>query len=201
MILKYRAMGFFLAYYERNLEHIYYFQQYINRNPGWQKYRDDRRNSFHRFLIEFRVVRNVKKGQSRRLLRLTENWINQNHPLDVNGFAKRIKRAGLSHEKQMVSLASKILFLYKPHKLLPLDSQVKASVKQKANNYEEFARKVKACREDAGYQQCLRDAGRYAEKIEERFKGKIAYLPAVRANRMLDIWLWANNGESELHEE
>lgn len=194
---QYKAIGFFFAYYGRNLEHIANSQMFKKGITPFKDYSTNKQNGFRGFLAEFRVARNVEKDKTKNLLRLTKSWITNNDPHDVDGFAIRIMKANISHEKIMTSLASKILFLNNPHIILPLDSQVKKSVGQKTNLYSEYLLKVEKVKESEEFSECLVFVDAFASQVEKRFKKQIPRLVQVRENRLLDILLWSKNGRKE----
>jgi len=190
-----KAIGFFLATYESNLKYISNFQLF-KKKKNLPVYAVKGDHNFPDFLSAFRVARNVKKGGSKKLLKITNVWINNKaNSKKVDEFAKEIKRRKLSHGKIMTSLASKILFLNDPWHVLPIDTQVRASVGQIDNKYERYPSIAFNTLKNKEFIKCLKFVSRFATKIEKGYKTDIKNIEKVRRNRLLDIFLWSQNGE------
>jgi hypothetical protein len=196
---QYRAIGFFYAFYERNLTHILNFKNFNENDTLFETYTANKsKNSFQRFLSEFRVARNVKRGCGPELLRLTLKWIKNSNSRDVDGFARKIKDKGFSHNSLTISLASKVLFLNDPYYILPYDSQVRKTVKCRLSDYKDFRKLVLEESKKESFIKCYNHVNRFAHQVEKSFIGKLGQIELIRRNRMLDLFLWSKNGAREL---
>jgi hypothetical protein len=83
--------------------------------------------------LNFDVVRNFPKGTVNELLKETSLWIQSEDSENVDLFAKNLSNKGLTRGKLMASMASKILFLNNPWKIIPMDSLARKTLKQKEN--------------------------------------------------------------------
>lgn len=186
------AIGNLLQNYHSDLNYIYNFQlhkkgllkskDYIHKTPG----------SFKSFLNEYRVARNIEKKETEKLLELTDNWISTGAENRVDNFAEFLKDAGITHQKTMTSLASKILFLNNPWNILPMDNLVKKAVSLKGNRYDEYEVKFKDFKRTnaAEIQKYLDPVEHYLIAVETRFKNELNEITLIRENRFLDKILW-----------
>ena len=190
-----KSIGFFLSSYESDLLHIRNFQLFREGDIPIDKYSKKGDHSFYNFLSEFRVARNLKKGYTSNVLKVALDWIKKT-PQDVDGFAQKIKKAGLTHNKLMTSLASKILFLNCPQKILPLDTRVRNSVSQESNSYKDYLPLIRAFKRSYKTQikECLDFVQPFTRQIESDFP-EIRNKKSIRTNRMIDKLLWAVNGQ------
>jgi hypothetical protein len=115
-----QAIGHFLSSYDNDLRYISKFNDYKKGKLKASKYIKKEDGSFYKFLIEFKVIRNIPKGKSLDLLIQTKHWIDGDNPNDVDSFAEHLKNSGLSY-KLLKSMASKVLFLNNPEEIIPMD--------------------------------------------------------------------------------
>lgn len=130
------AIGHFLAYYKSDLHYINQFQNYKGGNLSSVDYVNRSKGSFYSFLIEYKIVRNLKGGQIHRLLEETTNFIKLCDNSDVDAFALKLSQTDFTGNKVVASLASKILFLNNPCLIIPMDSRARRALGQKANKYD-----------------------------------------------------------------
>lgn len=191
---EYKAIGYFYAFYERNLEHIANFQKFKKGIVTFDDYLSKGRNSFPRFLAEFRVARNLSSESVPKLLKLTREWVKSSTANNVDQFANKLLSKGISDGKLLVSLSSKVLHLNNPHEVLPIDSQVKKSVGQKSIRYADYIPQIKELRKSTEFERLLQHIERFSNQVESKFHKDIPYLKQVRENRLIDIYLWSKNG-------
>ena len=148
--------------------------------------------TFKAFINEFRVARNIEKSKTKDLLEYTTRWIAKTKTIQVDDFAYFLKTKGITHNKTMTSLASKILFLNDPWKILPIDNLVKNAVGLKINKYNLYELKFKdfESRNLNEINKSLASVQQHVDIIETSFKGKINDIDTIRKNRFLDKILW-----------
>ena len=186
-----QAIGNFLTYYRNDLNYIKQFQDFKNGKISAENYIKKDSGSFYSFLIEFRVVRNFPKGTVNELLNETFLWI-QNEDFDnVDLFAKNLSSKGLTRGKLMASMASKILFLNNPWKIIPMDSLARKTLKQKENQYSIYSKnleKFKAENESI-FVSSLKYINPLTEIIHTEFND-LNDLDLICKNRVIDKLLW-----------
>lgn len=192
---QYRTLGFFFAFYESNLHHIRNFQRFKNGKLPFSDYSTKGDHTFPKFLSDFKVARNVIKGGNPELLTLTSKWIKNKNEHDVDSFAILINNNNLTHGKVMTSLSSKILFLNDPYKILPIDTQVRKSVSQKSNLYSEYVKEARKKMLTKEFKDILNYIEQFSIQVEKNYKKELPKISQIRGNRLLDIFLWSNNGE------
>lgn len=193
-----KAIGFFLAFYESDLIYIANFSRFKKKlNPDIVEYTAKGDHTFYSFLSEFKVARNVKKDHTKKLLKITLEWINTKHYNNPDLFADKLRSEKITHEKKMTSLASKILFLNNPQEILPIDNRVRESVNQGSNLYKDYLPLVKQFKINRlkEFTECLKYIETSATVIEKPFKSELANIRAIRSNRLLDKLLWSIKGE------
>ena len=193
-LLRIKALGNLLQYYHSDLTYILNFQQckqktilisnYLLKSPG----------SFHSFLNEFRIARNVREERVSDLLKLTMEWVDHPNEADkVDEFADKLREEGITQrDDTMTSLASKILFLNNPWVILPCDTLTRRAVGVKTNKYSDFCSAARDMlkRETLPINNYLKPVDGYIRTIEKGFKGKIDKISKIRRNRVVDKILW-----------
>jgi len=189
-----KAIGNFLAYYHTDLNYIKRFHDFKNQKEHLSAYLNEGAGNFYSFLVEFRVIRNIPKDTCNKLLEETQNWVHGQNPDDVDGFAKLVKTKGLTRDKVMASMASKILFLNNPWKILPMDSLARKTLNQKSNIYSEYRFNLEKFSIDEleSIQSSLNSIDLFANKIELDYQGSIDDLYLIRRNRIIDKILWTS---------
>jgi hypothetical protein len=193
-LLKIKSLGNLLQYYQSDLTYILNFQR-CKQNPTSEsksKYLLKSPGSFQRFLNEFKIARCVQKDRVPELLNLTMEWVHTNQADDVDSFADKLRKKGLTHNKTMTSLASKVLFLNNPRVILPCDTLNRRAVGVKTNTYSDFGTAIRDMleRETLLIDDSLEPVQKYLCAIENEFKGKIDHISTIRRNRFLDKLLW-----------
>ena len=187
-----QALGNLLEFYYTDLIYIRNFQKYKAGEIDKTEYLKKEDGTFRSFLNEYRVARNVDKTKTEELLQLTTEWVRTNKSTDVDAFAKHLKESGITHGKTMKSLASKILFLNNPWKIIPFDSLAKKAVKLQENDYSEYLKRAMKYQEDneSYLNNCLGTVEQHLITIEQKFEGKLEDILRIRQNRFLDKVLW-----------
>lgn len=186
------ALGNFIQYYYTDLTYIYNFQQHKSGQIKTNEYLKNSPGTFKAFINEFRVARNIEKSKTKDLLEYTTQWIAKTKTIQVDDFADFLKTKGITHNKTMTSLASKILFLNDPWKILPIDNLVKNAVGLKINKYNLYELKFKdfESRNLNEINKSLASVQQHVDIIESNFKGEINNIETIRKNRYLDKILW-----------
>lgn len=187
-----QALGHFLAFYATDLSYIDNFQKYKT-SPTNPNYSTKEIGSFYAFLVEFRVIRNISTGATKQILEQTINWVNGSNPDDVDAFAEILLKTGLTHNKTPTSMASKILFLNNPWKIIPMDSLARKTLKQKENIYHMYLKILENYTNEnqlvlEKYEEITNDL---VNIIHNDYAG-LKDLNIISKNRMLDKLLWAS---------
>lgn len=193
------ALGQFIAHYHSNLLYIKNFQNF-KKTEEKKGYMENREGTFYKFLIEFKIIRNLPKEKQSELLIESLTWVKNSKPheielcQEVDLFAKALKEKGISNkENTPLSLASKILFLDNPWKVIPYDKQAKWAVGCKERNYKEYIEKI--CTDELKtkaidyFQEGLSIINPLIFQIEKEFRD-IEDIETIRTNRLLDKYLW-----------
>lgn len=185
------AIGNFLNFYQTDLNYIKQFQEYKSGNIPPQKYIEKVRGSFYSFLIEFRVARNFYKGTVNKLLNETHLWIDGNDADNVDAFAEKLKISGLT-KGVASSMASKILFLNNPYKILPMDALARNALSQKDNIYSTYRERLKVFKEAnfLNIDECINSTTSFTSIIDNEFANIFSDIELVKRNRMIDKLLW-----------
>ncbi len=186
------ALGNILTTYRSDLIYIRDFHRYKNGTIPTKEYLQKSKGTFKSFVDEFRVSRNFAREETHTLLKISIAWTSSKNQDDVDGFADKLKNKGITHGKVMTSLASKILFLNDPWRILPFDNQAKRTLRLQGNHYsdyfplkKEFTQKYK--KEIKYY---LSSINQHLSIIEGPFKNEIKNIKAIRLNRYVDKVLW-----------
>ncbi|MBK8922653.1 MAG: hypothetical protein IPM81_14300 [Saprospirales bacterium] len=101
------------------------------------------------------------------------DWYKKGDSEDADGFADLIKKK-LTHGRA-ISLASKIMFLMNPWKVLPLDSRAKESLDYRGNKYSVFIQKAEQDKKkrEKEIRDTLQSISDMLGVIESGFTGKI----------------------------
>jgi len=193
-----QTLGHFLANYNSDLNYISNFQTNKRLDFSDENYIKKSVGTFYKFLIEFKVIRNVRKDKTIEVLNLTRQWIISNEANNVDKFASELKLFELTQDKKtMVSLASKILFLNNPYEIFPLDIRAKASLSYKSNIYSDFLILVQdfIYKNENLINECLSNVNRLYSLIEYDYNSAFENIDIIRKNRFVDKLLW--NGLKE----
>lgn len=185
-----QAIGHFLSSYDNDLKYISKFQDFKNGNLKPAQYVKKVDGSFYKFLIEFRVIRNIPKGQSLELLKQTKHWIDGDNPNEVDSFAKHLQNTGLS-PKLLKSMASKVLFLNNPEEIIPMDTMTRKSLSVRKNIYAIYFEKLENFKANNSkiLQEMMLQVEPLISQIHVKYK-TIENLDTVAQNRMVDKLLW-----------
>jgi hypothetical protein len=188
-----QTIGHFLANYKSDLNYISKFHSNKLHGFSVEDYIKKAEGTFYKFLIEFKVIRNIKKDKASDVLNLTKEWIESTEANNVDGFATELKRLALTQDKKvMTSLASKILFLNNPYEIFPLDNRAKNSLGHKSNNYSGFLTLVQnfAIGNGGLISQCLSVVENLYPIIEADYIETLPNIEIIRKNRFTDKLLW-----------
>jgi hypothetical protein len=203
-LIQIKAIGNLLNYYHSDLTYIVNFKQFkkdddkledhLNRSPG----------SLRSFVSEYRVDRGIQATAFKEFLKSVREWVQSgltNDVNDVDGFAERLRKEGLTHGKTMTSLASKVLFLNKPDTVIPCDRFNRIATKTTTKSYADFKGKIDEFMWVAvpWIDATLEPIKEYLQTIESDFSQELAYIEMdkVRRNRFLDKVLWVS-GQSAM---
>ena len=187
-----QAIGNLLEYYYSDLTYIRNFHRYKTGILEATDYLQKTNGTFKSFINEYRVARNVDKSKTDVLLHLTMEWISNDDSDNVDEFAENLKANSITHGKVMTSLASKILFLNNPWKILPLDNLVRNAVGLTENNYSKYQVLTEDYRQknNSEIELCLKTVDQHLSIIEAEFENEITNIKTIRQNRYLDKLLW-----------
>lgn len=130
------TLGNFLMNYSSDLSYIKAFHNWKTNGFKDSSYFDQEDFSLKNFLIEYKLLRFLKKEKQNELfIKISEYFIKQKE-IDVVKFAKCLS------ERNEISMASKILFLHSPEKIIIYDKYAKIGIDFKGNSYELFVSKV-----------------------------------------------------------
>ncbi len=191
------ALGHFLATYESDLTYIQNFQLHRQGNLTSREFASNTQGMFYDILVKYKVIRNFNKGETDKLLKHTNVWLDleDHNKKDVDGFAQYLKCKKLTRDGTMTSLASKILFLNDPYEILPLDRQAKKSVGQRGDNlYATYSEKIidNRIKNATLIKKICGTLKPYINIIEKPFLEDFPNILTIRQNRILDKLLWAN---------
>jgi len=179
-----RAVGAFLTEYENNLRYCEEFRRAVEGEYTLDGYLP----LWERFITEWRVVRNVPIDCRREALQECIRTA-QSSPLDVDGLSWRLRDIAGS---RLLSLASKSLMLYSPHRIPPLDSFACRMLGVPTTSYKMFLKAWQASytshREDV-ILPAMKVIRPLAEIVEARFPDT-PEPRTVRLMRMFDMYLW-----------
>lgn len=187
-----KSIGLFLSIYPDDLVRIERFALYINSKITLEAYGND----FFEFLKAYRVARNIRKGYSNELLHLTKEWILNNGKRDatnVQDFATSIQVSQLTPRNRFpLSLASKILMLNNPIRIIPFDSQNSKALGVRTSNYALFYKRLMDYKHknERIISEALNEIDSFVSTIEK--KHSINQIERIRFNRLLDITLWSS---------
>lgn len=191
-IVYFKALGNLLQYYDSDLRYIINFQSYRKGIIRSEEHLISNPGTFKAFLNEYRIARNINKDFTKTLFELTIKWIKTQDPKDVDGFAQFLRIEGITQNRTLTSLASKILFLNNPENVLPMDSRTRNVFKLQNNNYAIYIQLVKDFinQNKQHIDENLNIISVPLTKIESRFKTNLSNLDLIRFNRFVDKILW-----------
>ena len=185
------SLGQLLAYYKSDLEYIANFKLFLRNKKNVDDYLMCN-NGFQKFINEFRVARNIKKRKVKDLMLFIKKSKLLNDADAVDAFAEEMKNNRLTHaDKVMTVLASKIFFLNKPDKIIPMDSLNKKSLGIKGNKYKDFEIKINEFIDTNNkmISMQLKKIRPFLIKIEKSVNVEIDF-EKYRINRFTDKYLW-----------
>lgn len=190
------AIGFFLAEYYSDLEYIEYYHKYQSKLIDEDVYLDVRqRGGFKKFVNSYKVARNFKGDEVGRLLNELCYWDDKKY-CDVNGFALNLRNKDITHpNKTMLSLASKLLFLRFPDKVIPIDSLNRKGLNItyiEYGDYTAFNNKITESINQFKSEilQYLDSISSYLKKIEAHFDDLDINIEEYRIKRFADKYYW-----------
>jgi hypothetical protein len=183
-----QAIGNFLLYYHDDLNYIKMFHDFKENRISFENYCEKATGTFYSFLIEYKIIRNIIKESTPKLLEKTYDWVHSGQDDNVDGFAKMLSQTELTRGNTLTSLASKILFLNNPWTILPVDTITRRVFGQRENNHSIYMKNVANYRKEnkAMIEECLLYTKPLTVLIESDFKGKINDLKTIRENRIFD---------------
>jgi hypothetical protein len=187
-----KALGNLLQYYDSDLKYMENFQLYKKGLIQNDDHLISIAGTFKGFLNEYRIARNINKDHTKALFELTLQWITTKNPKDVDKFADFLKASGITQNKILTSLASKILFLNDPENILPMDSRTRNAFKLQNNNYAEYIQLVRnfISQNKQKIEENLKIISGPLTKIEAQFKTNLLNLDRIRFHRYVDKILW-----------
>lgn len=179
------ALGQLLYTYESDLT---YFKKF----KDFKKSRNTDNSFFKKFINEYKVARNINKDYSHKVINLTLDWIDNYESSDVDGFAQYLQRKGVTYNKLTTSLASKIMFLNDPYKIIPMDQLARNALGQKSNLYSDYIKLVKSYKTEnlPKIEKHLNSVNKHLNFIEIDF-ANLKNIETIRMNRFIDKILWS----------
>jgi len=203
-LIEIKAIGSFLLNYH-NMLHQHFMIKKLLHEPNLSP-------KFHieikKFLIEWKVIWNIDEEKQVKLIETIFDFLKYEVVIDENSIDKLVNRIISENisENKLISLGSKILFIYSPEKIFPYDKLAKTSLKINNNNYSLFYKKVIEFKKEKNtekiYSQIIKDNKRYTDIIEnsiiEEFKDEFKlnitddFFVNVKINRIVDKLLWVD---------
>lgn len=191
-----QAIGNFLAFYDTDLNYIKKFQDFKEGTLPPRVYVQKGKGTFYSFLTEYGVKRNISNisdddDAADKLLKETLNWVKGNHADNadnVDRFTEMLVKSKLTRGKKTISLASKILFLNNPWKIIPWDRRTRNAFKSKPKTYDLYKEELIKFRETDKklIKECLIIVKPLAKVIENDYLGNVKDLNKIRENRIID---------------
>lgn len=189
-----QTVGNYLSTYNTDLNYVKMFQDFKANKISAADYVTKDIGTFYSFLIEFRVARNFSQGAVDKLLTETLNWVNSSNADNVDLFADKLASTNLTRGKTMTSLASKILFLNNPWKIIPMDTLARKALKQKDNKYSTYDKNLNVYRQTN--KPIIDSFIQYTKPlttiIDNEYKGKLQDIHIISENRIVDKLLWTS---------
>jgi len=190
-IITIEAVGNLLLYYRSDLVYIRSFQD-------CKLYSTDHLTSFRditlpKFLTEYRVARAIKRGRQKDFFEAVIAHINTDQADNVDHLAKNLNDSEITQSgKRMVSLASKILFLNNPWKLLPYDKLVRTAIGYPGTTYAGYFEAVQKSKERILklYHSLPNSILECLQMIEAEVVPSIPRVDRIRKIRFIDKVLW-----------
>jgi len=185
------TVGNLFLNYRSDLEYIRSFQNCkLHRGDHLKHFRD---TVLPRFLVEYRIVRGLKKGKQKAFLKTVMAHVKTAHASDVDCLAKKLRESGITqNNKTMISLASKILFLNNPWEILPYDRLVRIAIGYSGHTYSGYFEAVQKSRGLIlkRYHALPNSIRAYLRLIEGEIAPDIPCLDRIRKARFIDKVLW-----------
>lgn len=187
-----QAIGNLLSNFESDLLYIRNFQLFKKGKISPKEYCEKKQGTFYSFLIEYRVTRNFEKNSVDTLLDITKGWIKTPSADKVDEFAIHLNDEGLTHGKIMTVMASKILFLNNPWKILPMDAFSKVAIGQNNNSYGDYQSKIKEVKKliNPIIKGSFNNVKPYLKLVESLYDTDLKDIQTIRENRLIDKILW-----------
>lgn len=187
-----QATGNFLSTYYTDLRYIRNFHRFKNGSLSAEEYLNGGTGSFYSFMVEFRVIRNITKGSSDELLREAVKWSKRKNADDVDLFAEHLRKTGITRGQTMTSMASKILLLNNPWRIMPMDSLARRTLNQSESRYAVYADNMETYRRmnKTTLDSVMDTTDSLAAVLEREFKAEMKDLKSIRRNRITDKLLW-----------
>ena len=185
------TLGNFLMNYPSDLSYIKSFQNWKSngfKDPNYLLVED---YSLKNFLVEYNLLRFIKKEEHNKLFKKISDYFIQDKEIDVVKFAKSLS------ERNEISMASKILFLYDPEKTIIYDKFAKIGVDFNGNSYEQFISKVKNnCQK---YNETITKLTEQLPKSVYALEKEILTVDCckIRQNRLTDKLFWTIGKDKE----
>jgi len=199
-----KAVGLLLSYYHSDLLYIANFQKFKKGQLSTDKILKKEKGSLRSFINEYRIARNLSNGATNDLANFIKVWVNTNSSNEVNDVDKlavTLMNLNFTHNKQMTSLASKILFLNNPWEILPMDRYTRKAVGLRNNRYSEYQSYISKYKIylKPELEKILLPINPFIQFIEKDYKSDLTDLETIRKNRLLDKLLWVE-GEREINQ-
>lgn len=183
------ALGYLLATYRTDLEYIDNFQKFKKGKIDIETYLSMNKG-FSDFLNEFRIARNINKGQKKDLLIITMKWLKNKDVNKPDLFVDFLIEEKIT-ENRIASLASKVLFLNNPAENFPMDGLTRNTLEIRENLYENYILELEIFKN--GNIEKINKKIKVIEglliKIEKKFT-EIENIEKIRINRYIDKILW-----------
>ncbi len=178
------TLGNFLMNYSSDLSYIRAFQNWKLSGYKDINYIENEEFSLKNFLIEFNLLRFFKKEIHSDLFEKITKYFIQNKEINVDNLAHCLS------ETKQISMASKILFLHSPEKIIIYDKFAKLGVNYKGNVYEEFILNVGVYSKE--YQELIKKLTEQIPKSLYNLEKKILTVNSykIRQNRLIDKLFW-----------
>ena len=188
-----KSLGYFLAEYESDLFYISQFKKFREGKIYKEDYLKNEKGTFQKFIIEFKVARNIQKGKVDTFLINLIQFLKTENCNNVDFFAKLIKEKNITHSKIMTSLCSKVLFLNNPYEIIPIDTLARKTLKCKRNNYSEFKIKLSefSDKQNTKIDFYLNSIMKHILEIEKKYD--LENIELIRKNRYTDKLLWTQS--------
>jgi hypothetical protein len=195
-----KALGNFLSYYESDLDYITNFQRFLAGKISVEDFGRRPNGILYRFLVEYKIIRNIGSDQSIILASITKNWCESKSTANVDQFAIVIQKEGITRNAIPRSLASKVLFLSNPWEIFPMDALARKTLKEKTHQYQSFHLLLQNFRSEnkERVQMLSQQVAPLVRDIENRYRKELAPIKIIRENRLIDKLLWISGASHSI---